>query len=137
MPEATPPTGYASPDTSQSLPSELAELEQAVGLSIVGTAGVAGIEPTFYRAVRHIRRVAQRTIGADEPHPASDGIHLTRHDNRIDVSVDIAVTGACSALDTARRVWDNLTATITDLGHQPGTVEVIVLSLHPDNAPAT
>ncbi len=131
MPDTSRPDLDSAYAAGQDLHSELTELEQAAGLAITGTAGVAGIEPTFHQAVRHVRRVARRTVGADQPHPASDGVHLTHHDNRIDVSVDIAVTATYSALDTAQRVRNNLTASITELGHQPGTIEVTVLSLHP------
>lgn len=108
------------------------ELEEATGQAVLGTAGVAGIEVTFRAAVRRLGGVALQTLGVEQTHPSSDGVQLTRHDGRVDVSVDIAVSSARPALEVARAVRDNLHAVITGLGYQTGTIEVSVLDLHQD-----
>jgi hypothetical protein len=128
MPDAPRPS-TADTGTDVDLHESLTELEKTIGLTILATVGVAGIEPTFYQAVRHVRRVALRTVNADQRHPASDGVRLIQRDSRIDVSVDIAVDAEHSALQTARQVRDNLCAAITALGHEPGTIQVTVLTL--------
>ncbi len=130
MPDAPRPA-TADTRTDTDLHQTLTELEKTTGLTVLATAGVTGIEPTFHKAVRHVRRVALRTVGADQPHPASDGIQLTHRDHQTDVSVDISVDAEHSALQTARQVRDNLRAAITALGHEPGTIHVTVLTLKP------
>ena len=110
------------------LPKE--DLAAATGRAILQTAGVAAIEPSLAQACHQMQRTAQRLLNSAAPaESVADGVRLSEHDGRVDVTVEIAVSGDRSALAVARSVRDNVSVTIADTGLHPGRIAVSVLRL--------
>jgi hypothetical protein len=106
-----------------------AQLAQAV----LRTPGVVRLEPTLKDAVRRLSRSAAAGPGTSDPRRLAtgtvDGVRVSVQEGLASVVIDITISGATSALHTARAVQAAALHTLQTTRTPVRTVSVTVLSI--------